>query len=364
MKVPYIDLAAQHAPIRHRILEAVDEVLTHGQFILGQEERYLEEQVAKFCGTQYAVGVASGTDALLLSLRALGIGPGDEVITVPNTFLATAAAIALVGARPVFVDVSDEYNIDPALIEAAITPCTRAILPVHLTGRVADMDPIMEIAARRGLHVVEDAAQAIGAKYRGKGAGTFGIAGCLSFHPLKNLGACGDGGAILTDDEEFYAELLKQRNHGLRNRDETDFWSYNSRLDTLQAAILTVKLEYLAEWTEQRRANADFYRQRIGEVVRVPQEHSYEYCIYHTFVVLASNRNELQGYLASHGIDTKVHYPAPLHLQEAARDLGYQRGDFPVAESQGEQILSLPVYPELTQEQKDLGVEKILEFYA
>lgn len=363
IQVPYVNLALQHEAIKEQLLNAIEKVLSHGQFILGPEVRAFEERFAAYCGTRYAVGVDNGTSALFLVMRALGIGPGDEVITLPNSFLASASSIALTGARPVFVDVRDDYNMNPDLLEDAITPRTKAIMPVHLTGRPADMHPIMEIARRYDLYVIEDSAQAVGARYHGQRVGSFGIAGCFSLHPLKNLNAVGDGGVITTDDPELYETLLKARNHGLRNRDECEFWSYNCRLDTIQAAMLLVKMDYLDQWTETRRGNAAFYQQHLRNIVQVPEDKPHEYAVYHTFIIQAERRNELQEYLLEEGIETKVHYPVPIHLQDAAKELGYGPGSFPVTEHQARHILSLPVYPELTDAQRDHVVNAIRLFY-
>lgn len=361
--VPYVNLALQHRDLKPQLLAAVEKVLDHGNFILGPEVSAFEERFAAYCGTRHAVGVDNGTSALFLVLRSLGIGPGDEVITATNSFLASASAVALVGARPVLVDVRDDFNIDPERVEAAITPRTRAIIPVHLTGRPADMDAILDIAQRRGLHVVEDCAQAVGAAYRGQRVGSFGVAGCFSLHPLKTLNAIGDGGIITTNDPGLYATLRKARNHGLRNRDECEFWSYNCRLDTVQAAMLLVKMDYLDQWTLARRANAAFYQAQLRDVVRVPEDKPHEYAVYHTFIVQAERRDELQRYLLSRGVDTKVHYPIPIHMQDAAKGLADETRSFPTAERQMLRILSLPIYPELTPTQRDLVVDAVQEFY-
>jgi dTDP-4-amino-4,6-dideoxygalactose transaminase len=264
----------------------------------------------------------------------------------------------------VFVDVRDDYNLDPDLIEDAITPHTKAIIPVHLTGRPADMHPILEVAHRHDLYVIEDCAQAIGAHYHGQKVGSFGIAGCFSLHPLKTLNAAGDGGVITTDDPGLNNKLRKARNHGLRNRDECEFWSYNCRLDTIQAAMLLIKMDYLDQWTEARRANAAFYQEHLGSVVQIPEDKPHEYAVYHTFIVQAERRSELQAYLRAHRVDSKVHYPIPIHLQDAARGLGYGPGSFPVTERQARHILSLPVYPELTDDQLRRVVSSIKGFYG
>lgn len=363
IRVPYIDLAVRDEGLKSELLEAVDRVLSHGGYILGDEVEAFEAEFAAYCGTRYAVGVANGTDAIVLTLKALGVGEGDEVITVPNSFLASASAIAMAGARPVFVDVGDDYNLDPNLLEQAITPHTRAILPVHLTGRPADMSPILEVADGHGIPVVEDAAQTVGASYRGQRAGSIGIAGCFSFHPLKNLNAAGDGGMVTTDDDGIYQYLLKARNHGLRNRDECDFWSLNSRLDAIQAAMLRVKMKLLDGWTEARRGNAAFYQEHLAGLVQFPDDASDVYSVYHTFVAQSERRDSLRSYLDDIGIETKIHYPVPIHLQKAARYLGYGEGDFPMTEQQATRILTLPVYPELSPEQRDAVVAGIRDFY-
>jgi dTDP-4-amino-4,6-dideoxygalactose transaminase len=364
VQVPYVNIAAQAQALRADLLTAASRVVAAGDFILGSDVTAFEEHFAGLCGTRHAVGVANGTDALWLALRALNIGAGDEVITVSNSFIATAGAVAVVGAKPVFVDVRDDYNIDPDLIERAVTPRTKAILPVHLTGKPADMQPVMEIARRCKLHVIEDAAQAVAAEYRGQRVGSFGVINCFSLHPLKNLNACGDAGVMTTNDTELAEKLRKMRNHGLRNRDESEFFAYNSRLDSIQAALLNVKLDHLEQWTEARRANAAFYRERLKDIVWCPDDAPHERQVYHTFVVQAGRRDELQKFLLDHGIQTKVHYPIPIHLQPAAQHLGYRRGDLPVTERLAQTILSLPIYPELRTEQKELVVTAIRKFYG
>jgi dTDP-4-amino-4,6-dideoxygalactose transaminase len=363
VRIPFVDLAHQHTELRTDLSAALNRVLSHGIFILGPEVAALEEEFAAYCGTRYAVGVANGTDALWLTLKALGIGPGDEVITAPNSFLASASVIALAGARPVFVDVRDDYNLDPDLLESAITSRTRAILPVHLTGRPADMGPILAVAGRHSLAVVEDAAQAVGARYQGQRVGSFGVAGCFSFHPLKILNAWGDGGMVTTNDEAVYRYLLKARNHGLQSRDECEFWGHNSRLDTVQAAVLSVKLKHLDTWIEAHRQLAAFYSECLADVVQVPNDAPHEYSVYQTFVVQAEGRDQLQSYLRQRGVETKVHYPIPIHLQQAAAYLGYRAGDFPMAERQAKCILSLPLYAHLSQLQRDQVVSAVKGFY-
>jgi dTDP-4-amino-4,6-dideoxygalactose transaminase len=365
--IPYIDIAAQHAPIKHELLAAVGDVLDSGHFILGEQVTEFESKFSELCGVRYAVGVNSGTDALVLALKALGIGRGDEVITAPNSFVASAGCIRLVGATPVFVDVGADYNMDPDKVVAALTPRTKAILPVHLTGRPCEMDPILSIAKERGLHVIEDCAQAVLAEYKGRRVGSFGTIGCFSLHPLKTLNACGDGGVLTTDDPELYARLKVMRNLGLKTRDDCVMWSQNSRLDTLQAAMLLVKLKHLDHWTSRRRENAQGYRKRLQSVaqIRLPAEEKYyEKAVYHTFVVQAERRDDLRAFLSARGIGSNVHYPVPIHLSRAGRELGYPEGSFPVTETQANAIVSLPVYPELTEEKLDLVCSQIRAFYT
>jgi len=363
MKVPYINLKEQNTLLKKEISSALSKIFQSANFILGPQVNRLEETFARYCGTRYAVGVNSGTDALFLALKILKIGAGDEVITSPNSFLATATSIVAAGAKPVFVDVREDMNIDPSKIEEKISSRTRAIMPVHLAGKPADMDSILKIAKKHGLDVIEDAAQAVGALYRGKKAGAFGTINCFSMHPLKTLNAAGDGGMITTDDEQHYRFCLQLRNIGLKNRTESDHWGYNSRLDSIQASIIQIKFKYLDQWIRQRRKNADFYRKRLSGVVECPSEESFEKHAYHLFVIQADKRNQLQDALLESGIETKIHYPIPIHLQKCARDLGYKKGDFPQVEKQSKRILSLPIYQTLTQRQLAYVVEKICKFY-
>lgn len=363
--IPYVNIAAQHAAIKTELLDAVGRVLDGGQFILGDEVRTFEQRFADMCGVRYAVGVNSGTDALILALKTVGVGPGDEVITVPNSFVASAGCIAILGAKPVFIDVREDFNMNPGLIERAITPRTRAILPVHLTGRPADMDPILDISRRFGLSVIEDCAQAVAAEYKGKRVGSFGAIGCFSLHPLKTLNACGDGGVLTTDDADMAERFKILRNIGLRTRDDCVTWSGNSRLDTIQAAILLVKLNYLEAWTKKRRSNAQFYREHLRRVkqIQMPEDKPYERAVYHTFMIQADRRDELRTYLAAQQIDTAIHYPVPIHLHKAAEGLGYKPGAFPITERQAKRILSLPIYPELEIRQLQRIVDCLDAFY-
>jgi dTDP-4-amino-4,6-dideoxygalactose transaminase len=364
LRVPYVDLVGQNAPVRQTLLDAVARVLDHGQFILGPEVDEFEARFAELCGTRYAVGVASGTDALVLALRALDIGPGDEVITPPNSFVATASAIAVVGARPVFADVGDDMNLDPNAISAVVTERTRAVLPVHLTGRAAAMGRILEISERHGLAVVEDCAQAVLAELGGRRVGSFGDIGCFSLHPLKTLSAAGDAGMLTTDDEKLVRKLRLLRNIGLASRENAVLWSTNSRLDTLQAAMMLAKLPHLDAWTEARRSNAAAYRESLGGVAGlvIPTERPDERAVYHTFVIQTEEREALRDHLERLHIGTAVHYPMPIHLQSVGRALGYGEGDFPVTEKQATRILSLPVYHGLTRAQLDHVVASIVTF--
>jgi dTDP-4-amino-4,6-dideoxygalactose transaminase len=364
-KVPYVDIVRQHAPIKAELLAAVDEVIEQGQFILGEQVSRFERRFADLCRVRFAVGVNSGTDALILALRAVGVEAGNEVITVPNSFVASTACIRLIGARTVFVDVREDYNIDPTKIAAAITARTKVIIPVHLTGRPCDMDPILQLAREKGLHVIEDCAQAVIAEYKGSRVGSFGTIGCFSLHPLKTLNACGDGGVLTTNDPELYERLKVMRNIGLRTRDDCIMWSHNSRLDTLQAAILLVKLNYLEQWTERRRENAHYYQSRLAGIpqLQFPTEPDRTKSVYHTFVVQADRRDDLRDFLATRDIGTAIHYPIPIHLSTAGKELGYSEGSFPLAERQARRILSLPVYPELKRTDLDYVISAIQEFY-
>jgi dTDP-4-amino-4,6-dideoxygalactose transaminase len=363
--LPYVDIAQQHLSIKSELMKAISAVLDHGQFILGEELEKFEGQFAKLCSTRFAVGVNSGTDALVLALRVLGVGPGDEVITVPNSFIGSVACIKLVGAKPVFVDVGEDYNMDPNQLERAITTKTKAILPVHLTGRPADMKSICAIADEYNLIVVEDCAQAVMAEYRSRRVGSFGDCSCFSLHPLKTLSACGDSGIIVTDNEEHYEQLLILRNMGLKSRDDCFYWSSNSRLDSIQAAILLVKMKYLHEWTEKRRKHAAFYRESLKDLteIEVPDELPYEKAVYHTLMIQTTRRDALKAYLDMNGIGTSIHYPVPIHLQRVAVNLGYEAGSFPAAERQAKEILSLPVYHNLIPENLDRIVQMIKQFY-
>jgi dTDP-4-amino-4,6-dideoxygalactose transaminase len=362
-KVPYTALGQQAGEIKQELMSTFEKVLDGGRYILGAEVSAFEREFADFCGAKGAVSVASGTCALHLVLRGLGLGKGDEVITVPNSFIASAATIALAGARPVFVDIRADLNMDPALLEAAITPRTKAIVPVHLTGRPAPMGEILKIAERHHLFVLEDAAQAVGAKLNGQRVGSWGNAACFSLHPLKNLYAIGDGGIVTGRDQSVLDRLLKSRNHGLRTRDECEFWSFNCRLDEVQAALLRVQLRHLERRTEARRQLAFRYNELLRPYVTVPDEGPGEYCVYQTYMIQADQRDELRTHLVERGVEVLVHYPIPIHLQPAAKSLGYRAGDFPVAMQAASRILSLPLYPGLSHAQQDYVVELVRDFY-
>ncbi len=364
LEVPYVAFPQQVAKIKAELMQAIEAVLDSGMYVMGEKMRQFEREFATFCGAKYGAGVANGTCSLHLVLRGTGVVPGDEVITVPNSFIASAGAIGVIGAKPVFIDVCADLNMDPEQIELAITPRTKAIMPVHLTGRPAKMDRIMEIAKAHGLIVVEDAAQAVGASYKGRRVGAMGDAGCFSLHPLKNLHAFGDGGMMVTNDEALYDRILMLRNHGLKSRDQCDFWSYNCRLDEMQAAMLQVQLPHLDKWTEQRRQLAFRYNELLKRYVEVPEEGENEYCVYQTYVVQANDRDALLEMLKENGVQANVHYPLPLHRQPAADSLGYREEDFPVTEKLATRILSLPLYPELSHEQQDYIAELFRNFYG
>lgn len=367
MKVPAVDLRAQFEVDEAIYLEAVQEVLRSGRFILGPEVEALEREIAVLCGCSYGVGVASGTDALRLSLEAMDIGPGDEVITSPFTFVATAAAICRAGARPVFVDVkADTFNLNPWRVEWMVTPRTVAILPVHLFGQMANMGPLLKIAGAHNLLIIEDAAQALAAAYQGEPAGSWGHCACLSFFPTKNLGAAGDGGMVVTDDAELADALRVLRRQGCRYKYRADRIGFNSRLDELQAAVLRVKLRYLASWTRRRREIAAYYDMALADLpVRTPAVSQGRTHVYHQYTLRIPDgrRDALQAWLRKQGVAATVYYPVPLHLQPAFAHLGYRLGDFPEAELAAAEVLSIPVYPEMGDEAMRYVVDMIRWFY-
>jgi dTDP-4-amino-4,6-dideoxygalactose transaminase len=357
--IPILDLKAQYHSIKEEIDSAIAGVLESGQFVLGREVAAFEEEFASYCGAAHAIGVNSGTSALHLALLAAGIGPGDEVITVPFTFVASVAAIQYTGALPVFVDIqADSYNMDVKQIEAAITARTKAILPIHLYGQSADMDPILEIARRRNLLVIEDAAQAHGAGYKGRKAGGLGDMGCFSFYPGKNLGAYGEAGAVVTGNPAYARRLRLLRDWGAEKKYEHLLKGYNYRMESLQAVILRVKLRHLEQWNEARRAHAAEYSRLLGAAgVQTPKEMSYARHVYTVYTIRSERRAELRQQLEKAGVQTAIHYPIPVHLQPAYADLGYRLGDFPVSEEAAREVLALPIFPEMTGNQLHSVVE-------
>ena len=364
MEVPLLDLKAQYATIKDEVLAAVSEVLESQRCVGGPKVAELEEKIAAISSCRFAVGASSGTDAILNSLMSLDIGVGDEVITTPFTFFATVGCISRTGAKPVFVDIeSRTFNINPEIIEAAVTDKTKAIMPVHLFGQMADMDPIMEIAKKHNLAVIEDAAQSITSTYKGRKAGSIGKAGCFSFFPSKNLGGIGDGGMIVTNDEQLYERLFVMRNHGSKPKYYHKHIGGNFRLDPIQAAALLVKLPHLGEWSQARRRNATYYDQKFsGTVVQTPYISPDCVSIYNQYVIRVPRRDDVMAHLRENKIGCEVYYPVPAHIQECFKYLGYKEGDMPESEKAAKEVLAIPVYPELTDEMKDCVAETILAF--
>ena len=365
MKVSFIDLARQHQPIKKELAKTFERILDSNQFILGKVVEEFEKEVASYVGAKYAIGVSNCTNALLLSLRALGIGSGDEVITTPFTFVATAEVIAILGAQPVFCDIDPQtFNIDPAEISAKISAKTKAIVPVHLYGQAAEMDEIMQIARASNLKVVEDMAQAFGATYKGKKVGTSGDTACISFFPTKNLSALGDAGMILTNNEELDKKIRAFRVHGASKKYLHDFLGYNDRLDAMQAAFLQVKLKYLDEWHKKRQQIAHKYDKNLNDIVKIPNIQSYNESIYHQYTIRTPKRDKLRDCLNDCGIATAIHYPLPLHFQPAFKYLGYKEGDFLEAEKAAKEVLSLPIHQDLTDDEVNYVINKIRQFFS
>jgi dTDP-4-amino-4,6-dideoxygalactose transaminase len=365
--VPFVDLAAQQASIQTEISAAMHRVLSECNFVLGSQVEEFERSFARFANCKYAVGVSNGLDALRLALMAADIGPGDDVILPANTYIATALAVSAVGARPTLVDCDPQtYNIDVNLIESAVTPRTKAIIPVHLTGQAADMDPILEVAGRQGLRVIEDAAQAHGTLHKGRPCGSLGSIGCFSFYPGKNLGAYGDGGMVTTDDPELGMRVRRLRNYGQTAKYRHTEKGLNARLDTLQAAILSVKLRHLPRWNEARETHAKVYKELLAGVgdLNFQKQAQYSTHIYHLFVVETEWRDALQEYLDVRAVHTGIHYPVPIHLQRAYNDLGYGQGHFPKTERLANRMLSLPMFPELRRDQIERVAGEIEQFFA
>jgi len=367
MNVPELALTRQYAEIAEELAGAFAQVLSTQRFASGPRVAELEEKLAAYCQARFAVGVASGTDALFVALLALGVGPGDEVITTPFTFFATAGAVHRVGARPVFVDIHHStFNLDPELVAAAVTERTRALIPVHLYGQVADMDPLLALAKEHDLAVIEDAAQAVGATYRDRRAGSFGRAGCLSFYPTKNLGACGEAGMLITSDEALAESARLLRNHGMTQQYLHYCVGFNSRMDELQAAVLLVKLQHLSAWNEARRERAATYSRllaKVPEVVPPAVDAPDGGHIFHQYVIRAPRRDALLEHLRARGVGARVFYPYPLHLQPCFASLGYREGDFPEAERAAREVLALPLYPELRADEQEYVVETLADFY-
>ncbi|MEH7437957.1 DegT/DnrJ/EryC1/StrS family aminotransferase [Neobacillus drentensis] len=368
MKVPMLDLTEQYQELKAEILPALDEVMSKAHFILGDNVKKLEKDVAEYSNSKHGIGVANGSDALNISLLGCGVQPGDEVIVPSFTFFATAGAVARMGATPVFVDIDPKtFNIDPNEIEKAITPKTKAIIPVHLYGQMADMDRIKEIADKHNLAIIEDAAQAIGALYKGKKVGELGTTACYSFFPTKNLGAYGDAGMIISNDDEIAEKIRVLRVHGSKPKYYHHVLGYNSRLDELQAAILNVKFPHLNDWSDKRREKAETYTQllqeMVGENVVTPFAEGHNHHVFHQYTIRVQKRDELQAYLKEQGVATMIYYPKPLHLQPVFAELGYKEGDLPETERAAQEAISLPMFPELKTEQQQYVVEKIREFY-
>jgi len=363
MSVQFFDLKIQNSKIRSEIDAAISNVVDGAHFILGSNVSDLENEIASYHGAKYAVGVASGTDAIHLAIRAAGVKEGDEVITTPFTFVATAEAISYIGAKPVFADINDEtFNIDPASIQRKINKKTKAIIPVHLYGQSAEMDEIIKIANANGIKVIEDSAQAIGAKYNGKHVSTIGDAGCISFFPTKNLGGFGDGGMVVTNDEKIADTVRVLRGHGSRTTYHYDMVGFNSRLDEIQAAVIRVKLRYLENWIEARRGNARLYNELLSDIVKTPKEMKNARHVYNQYTIKVKKRNELQKFLKDKGIGAMIYYPLSLHLQKVYEHLGYIKGSLPATEKVQDEVLSLPIFPELKEDQIREVASAIREF--
>ena len=352
MKTPYVDLKIQWKKEKKELLPIIEKILSKGTYVIGEEVERFENNIAKICNTKYAVALNSGTDALTLGLHLLGVRRGDEVITPPNSFISSTTSIIHLGAKPIFADVLDNQNIDPKEIEKKITKKTKAIMPVHLTGRICDMNKINNISKKYNVPIIEDAAQSIGSKYYGKMSGSFGKIGCFSAHPLKNLNACGDSGFIVTNNSKIFKNAKILRNHGLEDRNLVNNFGYLSRMDVIQAAILNYRLKRLNQTIFKRRQNAKFFLKNLnGEFYKLIDEKKYEYNSYHTFVIQTSRRDNLINYLNKKGIGTAIHYPVPIHLQPASKFLKYKKGDFPKAENQSKKILTIPIHQNLTKKQ-------------
>ena len=365
MKIPYVKLAAQWDEEKNELLPIIEEVLESGEYVSGARVSHFEDLVAQYCGVKSCAALNSGTDALMCGLWALGVGVGDEVITPPNSFIASTAAIVHIGATPVFVDVLDDQLIDPYAVEKAITNKTKAIMPVNLTGKMANMPALQDIADQSSISIIEDAAQSMGSKFSKRMSGSFGKFGCFSAHPLKNLNACGDGGFIISDNEELIQKIKAYRNHGFLERNVVRQFGVVSRMDELQSAILTFRLKKLDKVISKRRLNAKLYIENLNpQYIKLPHEYEYEYNSFHTFVIQAPKRDELASKLLEAGIQTAIHYPTPIHMQPASKSLGYKRGDFPVVEAQAKKILTLPIHQFLTEDEIYMVINTVNSFYT
>ncbi|MFH1613015.1 MAG: DegT/DnrJ/EryC1/StrS family aminotransferase [bacterium] len=363
--IPFVDLKKQYQSIKNEIDEAIQKVCQNTDFILGKDVELFEQEFALYCETKFAIGVDSGTSALELALKALDIGHGDEVITSANTFFATVSAIVATGAKPILIDINPKtYNMDPILLDKSITKKTKAIIPVHLYGQPADMDEINLIARKYKLKVVEDACQSHGAKYKGKRCGSLSDIGCFSFYPGKNLGAYGDGGALTTNNSNIAQKIKMLRNYGQKKKYHHSIIGFNRRLDTIQAAILRIKLKHLDEWNKLRNQNAKYYNNLLKNLLIVPEQEKNRDHVFHLYVIRTKKRDMLQEYLTQNEIYTTIHYPIPIHFQKAFSYLNYQKGSFPITEKYAKEILSLPMFPELTQKEIEIVVEKIRNFYG
>jgi dTDP-4-amino-4,6-dideoxygalactose transaminase len=359
MRIPYINLSLQWEKEKNKLSPVINRILKEGNYVNGKEIDIFEKNISQLCGTKYAVALNSGTDALTLGMYLIGVKRGDEVITPPNSFISSTSSICHIGAKPVFVDVIDDQNINPELIEKAITKKTKAIMPVHLTGRVSEMKEIIRISKKYGIPIIEDAAQSINSKYYGKKSGSFGELGCFSTHPLKNLNACGDGGFITTNNSSYYKKALEMRNHGLVDRNKVKSFGFLSRMDVLQAAILNFRIKNLEKVIAKRRKNAAFYFKNIDRnFYKLIDEKNYQFNTYHTFVLQTKNRDQIIRYLKNNGIQTAIHYPIPIHLQPAAKYLGYKKGSFPETERQSKSILTIPIHQNL----KERELSKIVYY--
>ena len=362
IKVPFVNLGLQYKNYRKDILKQFDLLSSKGEYILGKELGLFEKQFASFCGTKYAVGVGNGSDALTFSLLSLKIGPGDEVIIPANSFVATAWTVANVGAKIVYADINNDFNIDPESVLKLISSKTKAIIPVHLTGKICEIETINKIAKKFNIYVIEDSAQSIGSTYKNKKSGSFGITGCFSLHPLKNLHVHGDGGIITTNNKLLYDYFLKIRNHGLKNRDECEFWGYNSRLDNIQAAIARIKLKSINKINNRFRKIAKMYSNELKDYIEVPIDDENRKSIFHRYIIKYSERDKLKNYLEKKGIETKINYPIPLHKQEASRKINFKKKSLTNTEQLSKKILSLPIYYEMTDKQVEYVINQIKKF--